>query len=161
MRILFVCLGNVCRSPTAAAATHEALTDIGIAGQVELDSAGLGPWHIGNPPDVRMREAAEAAGLRLQGEARQVDAAELGRWDLIVAMDRANAAELRDMAPSAEVRDRIRLFREFDEDAGGADVPDPYHGGQQGFANVVQICRAAAAGLADEIARRFDAESDR
>lgn len=158
MRVLFVCLGNICRSPTAQAATVEALEDVGIAGLVTLDSAGIGGWHVGNPPDRRMRAAADHAGLRLTGRARQVTATELDEWDLVLAMDRSNLDELRAMAPSAEVRDRIRLFREFDGDADHDDVPDPYYGGAQGFAEVVRICRAAAAGLADEIAHRIDRE---
>jgi protein-tyrosine phosphatase len=161
MRILFVCLGNICRSPTAEAATFEALIDVGIGGQVTLDSAGLGAWHVGHPPDRRMQAAAAEADLLVDGVARQVTAAELGEWDLILAMDRRNLSDLRAMAPSRQVRDRIRLFREFDADADTEDVPDPYYGGPQGFAEVVRICRAAAAGLADEIATRFDAERSR
>lgn len=158
MRVLFVCLGNICRSPTAEAATLEALTDLGIAGQVRLDSAGTGDWHVGNRPDRRMRAAASEAGLRLDGAARQVTAGELVDWDMIVAMDHRNLADLRSIASSDEVRARIMLFREFDPDAHDADVPDPYYSGSDGFAEVVRICRAAAAGLADEIAARFDAE---
>ncbi len=158
MRVLFVCLGNICRSPTAEAATLEALTDLGIAGQVRLDSAGTGDWHVGNRPDRRMLAAASEAGLRLDGAARQVTAGELADWDMIVAMDHRNLADLRSMASSDEVRARIVLFREFDPDAHDADVPDPYYSGSHGFAEVVRICRAAAAGLADEIAARFDAE---
>ncbi len=157
MRVLFVCLGNICRSPTAEAATLEALTDVGLAGRVQLDSAGIGSWHVGNPPDGRMRTAAEAAGLSLDGAARQVTAEELDDWDLILAMDRRNLADLRSLAASDDVRERIRLFREFDDSADGTDVPDPYYGGPAGFAEVVRICRAAAAGLADEIAHRVDA----
>ncbi len=162
MRILFVCLGNICRSPTARAATQEALIDLGIRGEVELDSAGLGSWHLGDGPDRRMREAAEAAGLYLDDRARRVTADELGEWDLILAMDRGNLHRLREMADSDEVRDRIRLFRDFDDASPpGSEVPDPYYGGTEGFAEVVRICRAAALGLADEIALRFDAETSR
>lgn len=161
MRMLFVCLGNICRSPTAEAATREALVDVGIAGQVTLDSAGVGGWHVGNPPDRRMRAAAAEADLHLDGVARQVSAAELGEWDLILAMDRSNLADLRNMASSSQIRDRIRLFREFDADADTDEVPDPYYGGREGFAEVVAICRAAAAGLADEIADRFDSDTER
>ncbi|MBW3603925.1 MAG: low molecular weight phosphotyrosine protein phosphatase [Actinobacteria bacterium] len=160
MRVLFVCLGNICRSPTAEAATFEALEDVGIAGLVTLDSAGIGDWHVGNPPDRRMRAAADDAGLHLTGRARQVTATELADWDLILAMDRSNLDELRAMAPSAEVRDRVRLFREFDGDADHSEVPDPYYGGPHGFVEVVRICRAAAAGLADELAHRVDRELD-
>lgn len=156
MRILFVCLGNICRSPTAHAATLEALADAGVANRVLLDSAGIGGWHVGNPPDRRMRAAADDAGLTLQGYARQVVAGELADWDLIVAMDRDNLADLRAMAPSDAVRGRIRLFRDYDPDADMSEVPDPYYGGPQGFADVVEICRAAAAGLANEVIARLN-----
>jgi len=159
MRVLFVCLGNICRSPTAHAATLEALIDAGVANHVELDSAGLGGWHVGGPPDERMRTAAEADGLTLHGPARQVSAGELADWDLILAMDDDNLAELRKMAPDDAVRDRIRLFRDYDPDAATAGVPDPYYGGSQGFAEVVRICRAAAEGLADDIVAQLDGGS--
>ena len=156
MRILFVCLGNICRSPTAHAATLEALIDAGVASRVELDSAGIGDWHIGRDPDERMREAADADGLTLHGPARQISADELADWDLILAMDHDNVAHLRTMAPDDTVRGRIRLFRDYDPDAPTAEVPDPYYGGSQGFAEVVRICRAAADGLVDDIVARLN-----
>ena len=156
MRVLFVCLGNICRSPTAHAATLEALIDAGVASDVDLDSAGIGAWHVGRPPDARMQAAAEADGMTLRGPARQVTAGELAGWDLILAMDHDNLADLRAMAPDDAVRDRIRLFRDYDPDAGAAEVPDPYYGGSQGFAEVVGICRAAAEGLADDIVARLN-----
>jgi len=156
VRILFVCLGNICRSPTAHAATLEALIDAGVASRVELDSAGIGDWHIGRDPDERMREAADADGLTLHGPARQISADELADWDLILAMDHDNVAHLRTMAPDDTVRGRIRLFRDYDPDAPTAEVPDPYYGGSQGFAEVVRICRAAADGLVDDIVARLD-----
>jgi protein-tyrosine phosphatase len=157
VRILFVCLGNICRSPTAHAATLEALIDAGVANHVELDSAGIGDWHIGRDTDERMRTAADADGLTLHGPARQVTADELAGWDLILAMDHDNLAHLRAMAHDDEVRARIRLFRDYDPDAPTAEVPDPYYGGSQGFSEVVRICRAAAVGLTDEIVARLDA----
>jgi protein-tyrosine phosphatase len=156
MRILFVCLGNICRSPTALAAARESLADAGLDGRVELDSAGLGDWHVGNPPDPRMRTAAADDGLQLTGAARQVQRGELSDWDLVLAMDRSNLRRLRDMAGDDGVRDRIHLFRDFDPDADGDEVPDPYYGGPDGFREVVAICRAAAAGLADHVADRLD-----
>ncbi|HEX6256117.1 MAG TPA: low molecular weight protein-tyrosine-phosphatase [Euzebyales bacterium] len=159
MRVLFVCLGNICRSPTAEAATLEALIDVGIANRVVLDSAGIGDWHVGRPPDRRMRAAASEDGLRLHGSARQVTADELGEWDLILAMDRDNLADLRAMAPDDDVRSRIRLFRDYDADATRPDVPDPYYGGRQGFTEVVRICRAAADGLVDDIVERLDGDT--
>ena len=158
MRVLFVCLGNICRSPTAEAAVAEALAERGVAERVHLDSAGIGNWHLGNPPDARMRAAAADHGLHVDGSARQVRTSELETWDLIVAMDRQNLAELRAMAPSEHVAGRMRLFRDFDPDADHAEVPDPYYGGASGFADVVRICRSAARGLADEIVTRVDAD---
>lgn len=156
MRVLFVCLGNICRSPTAHAATQDALIDAGVANLVELDSAGIGDWHIGRDPDERMRRAAEDDGLLLHGPARQVTADELSGWDLILAMDHDNLADLRAMAPDDDVRGRIRLFRDYDPDAASSAVPDPYYGGAQGFSDVVRICRAAAQGLSDDIVARLD-----
>jgi protein-tyrosine phosphatase len=162
MRILFVCLGTICRSPTARAATMEALIDLGIGNEVELESAGLGAWHLGRGPDRRMREAAERDGLYLDDRARKVTADELEHYDLILAMDRENLHQLQQLAPTDEVRDRIHLFRDFEDGARpGSEVPDPYSGGTEGFTDVVRICRHAAVGLAAEIARRFDAEQPR
>ena len=167
MRVLFVCLGNICRSPTALAATREALVAAGLDDRMELDSAGTGDWHVGNPPDERMRRAGRDVGLEIDGAARQVLAGELERWDLVLAMDRRNLAALRAMAP-ARLHDRIRLFLEFlPDDAarppagaepglGPDEVPDPYYGGAAGFAGVVALCRAAASGLVDELAAALD-----
>jgi len=161
VRVLFVCLGNICRSPTAEAATREALIAAGLDAHVEIDSAGIGAWHIGNPPDHRMRAAGRAAGLQIDGAARQVRDAELDTWDLIIAMDRRNVADLRAMAPPP-VRDRIRLFRSYDPDADADEVPDPYYGAEDGFTDVVGLCRAAAAGLVAELAATLpDAERGR
>ncbi|HSK90921.1 MAG TPA: low molecular weight protein-tyrosine-phosphatase [Euzebyales bacterium] len=154
MRILFVCLGNICRSPTAEAATREALVAAGLDDRVEIDSAGIGDWHVGNPPDPRMRQAAQRVGLDLTGSARQVRPDELGRWDLILAMDHRNRTDLAAMAPDG-VADRIRMFRSFDPSASGEEVPDPYYGGAEGFTTVVELCRAAARGLVDELATRL------
>jgi protein-tyrosine phosphatase len=156
MRVLFVCLGNICRSPTAEAATREALIDAGVANRVVLDSAGTGGWHVGRPPDRRMRVAAAEDGLALRGSARQVTTEELDDWDLILAMDRENLTDLRAMARDDDIRSRIRLFRDYDPDADGTDVPDPYYGGRHGFTEVVRICRAAADGLVDDIVGRLD-----
>ena len=146
MRLLMVCLGNICRSPTAEAAVRAAAEEAGL--DVEVHSAGTGGWHVGAPPDARMRAAAADVGLTLEGAAARVSAADVAAADLVLAMDRSNHDDLVALAP--EHADRIRMFREF-EDPGGdpdaPDVPDPYYGGPDGFAEVVAIVRRSARGL--------------
>lgn len=149
-----VCLGNICRSPTAEAALREALAEAGLDGQVEVDSAGTGAWHIGNPPDERMRVAAAEAGLELTGAARKVTVADFDRFDLILAMDGANETGLLELAPDAAARAKVRRFRDFEARADGPDVPDPYYGGADGFADVVTIARAGARGVVAHIRER-------
>jgi protein-tyrosine phosphatase len=150
MRVLAVCLGNICRSPTVEAAIREAAAARGL--QLEVDSAGTGDWHIGERPDARMRAAAADAGLDLTGRARQVEPADLGTFDLVLAMDRDNLRVLQGFAvPDA----RVALFRDWDPElpAGDpADVPDPYYGGTDGFRTVVAIARRTARALVEELA---------
>lgn len=149
--LLAVCLGNICRSPTAEAALREAARDRGL--QVEVRSAGTGDWHVGRPPDSRMQEAAAALGLTLGGRAEQVDAAALMAADLVLAMDRSNLADLRRLAAAGGLDADIRLFREFDPQANGElDVPDPYYGGPEGFTEVVVMVRRTAGHLIEALA---------
>jgi protein-tyrosine phosphatase len=141
--VLTVCLGNICRSPTAEAALREAAAAAGF--DLEVRSAGTGDWHVGDPPDARMRAAAAEVGLELSGAAAQVDAAALRDADLVLAMDRSNLAALERLALLADIDTPIRLYREFDPEADGAlEVPDPYYGGPDGFAEVVAIARRTA-----------------
>jgi protein-tyrosine phosphatase len=141
--VLTVCLGNICRSPTAEAALREAAGQAGFA--LTVRSAGTGDWHIGSPPDQRMTSAAQQDGLRLSGVGDQVTADHLAEADLVLAMDRSNLADLRDLAARAGVEADIRLYREFDPEAGeDLDVPDPYYGGPDGFAHVVRMVRRTA-----------------
>lgn len=147
MRILTVCLGNICRSPTAEAALRRAITAAGLDDAVTVDSAGTGDWHIGDPPDPRMTAAARKAGLELTGAARLVTIDDFAEFDLILAMDRANLAALRAMAPTVEAQERVRLFRSFEEGADGDEVPDPWGGAPEGFDRVVEISTAAAEGV--------------
>jgi len=138
--VLAVCLGNICRSPTAEAALREAAGELGV--DLDIRSAGTGDWHVGKPPDARMREAASALGLTLSGTADQVDAAALREAHLVLAMDRSNLADLERLARSHGISAQIRLFREFDPHANGdLDVPDPYYGGAEGFTEVVVMVR--------------------
>ena len=128
MRMLFVCLGNICRSPTAEGVMRHLVEEAGVADAFVLDSAGTGGWHVGDPPDPRSREAARRRGIVVAGAARQVSAADFHDFDLILAMDRANLRDLRAAAPPDGTAE-VRLLREYDENSvggGDLDVPDPY-----------------------------------
>jgi protein-tyrosine phosphatase len=149
MRILFVCLGNICRSPTAEAVMRGLVAEAGLDGEVEVESAGTGSWHLGDPPDPRAIAAAAQRGVELAGAARQVDDADFSRFDLLIAMDRSNRDALLRLAPDEEARDRVRLLRDFGDGAG--DVPDPYYGGEDGFAEVLDIVERSCAALLEEI----------
>jgi protein-tyrosine phosphatase len=154
MRILFVCMGNICRSPTAEGVMRSLLAEAGLAGAVELESAGTGGWHAGEAPDARATEAAARRGVTLEGAARQVRATDFRDFDLLLAMDRRNLRELRAMAPDDDARGRVRLLREFDPASAGApdlDVPDPYYGGERGFETVLDQVEAACRGLLREL----------
>jgi protein-tyrosine phosphatase len=152
MRILFVCMGNICRSPTAEGVMRRLLEEAGLTDRVEVESAGTGGWHVGEPPDERATLAARRRGVTLAGAARQVRAADFRDFDLLIAMDRANLRELLAAAPDEEAAERVRLLREFDPaSSGDLDVPDPYFGGDRGFETVLDMVEAACRGLLDEL----------
>jgi protein-tyrosine phosphatase len=154
MRILFVCMGNICRSPTAEGVMRGLLHDAGLEDAVEIESAGTGGWHAGEPPDARATEAAGRRGIVLEGAARQVTRTDFETSDLLVAMDRENLRELLALAPDEEAAEKVRLLREFDPasaDAGDLDVPDPYYGGERGFERVLELVDAACRGLLAEL----------
>ncbi|MGK2938824.1 MAG: low molecular weight protein-tyrosine-phosphatase [Solirubrobacteraceae bacterium] len=156
MRILFVCLGNICRSPTAEGVMRHLAEEAGIADEFVLDSAGMGGWHTGDPPDPRSREAARRRGIVVAGAARQVSAVDFHDFDLILAMDRANLRDLRAVAP-ADGTAELRLLREYDENSvggGDLDVPDPYYGGPGGFDDVLDIVEAGCRGLLADLRDR-------
>jgi protein-tyrosine phosphatase len=150
MRLLFVCMGNICRSPTAEAVMRAVVAREGLDGEVEIDSAGTGAWHVGNPPDRRSTAAAKARGIALAGAARQVTAADFEDYDLLLAADAENVADLRRLAPDARAAEKIVLLRQFDPEAvaaGDLDVPDPYYGGPSGFEDVLDLVESACEGL--------------
>jgi low molecular weight protein-tyrosine phosphatase len=157
VRILFVCLGNICRSPTAevvfrAVASREA-PDIAL----EIDSAGTAAYHVGEPPDRRTRQAAARRGYDLSAlRARVVESGDFDRFDLILAMDRENLRALERLAP-ASTRERLRLFLEFAPGAGVSEVPDPYYGGANGFEDVLDLIEAASRGLVEHLRRQSPA----
>ena len=152
-RILFVCMGNICRSPTAEGVMRGLLREQGLEDAVEVDSAGTGDWHAGAPPDARATAAARSRGVTLEGAARVVARRDFDDFDLILAADRGNLRDLRAVAPEG-ARARIHLLREFDPDSSGApdlDVPDPYYGGPDGFEHVLDLVESACRGLLDAL----------
>jgi protein-tyrosine phosphatase len=146
-------MGNICRSPTAEGVMRGLLREEGLEGAVEVDSAGTGDWHVGNPPDARATAAARARGVTLDGAARQVRRADFDDFDLILAADRRNLRELNALVPP-EARAKVHLLREFDPGSAGApdlDVPDPYYGGDDGFEHVLDLVEEACRGLLAEL----------
>jgi protein-tyrosine phosphatase len=153
MHLLFVCLGNICRSPTAEGVMASLIAERGVGDRITVDSAGTGGWHVGNAPDARATAAAARRGITLTGGARQVDASDFASADLLLAMDAQNLRDLRAIAPSPEAAAKVRLLREFDPASAPADldVPDPYYGDGDGFALVLDQVEAACRGLLDRI----------
>lgn len=149
MRILAVCAGNICRSPAAEAAIQEAADRVGL--DVEVDSAGTGSWHIGNPPHRQSVAAGARVGLDIEGRARKVNSADFGRFDIIVVMDRANLRDVLALAPDLESQAKVRLFRTFDPNTDDEEVPDPYGGPDEGYDRTIEQVRAAAAGLIEAL----------
>jgi protein-tyrosine phosphatase len=153
-RVLFVCLGNICRSPTAEGTMRALVREAGMEQQIELDSAGTGSWHVGGAPDERATAAAAARGIALEGAARQVSAADFDDFNLMIAMDSANLGDLRELAGDDEQRAKVRLLREFEPDGDGSgdlDVPDPYYGPGDGFERVLDMVEASCRGLLAQI----------
>lgn len=155
IRVCFVCLGNICRSPTAEATMRKLVEDEALADTIVLDSAGTGGWHVGEPPDRRAKAAGARRGIDLQGRARQFTARDFSSFDYIVAMDRSNRDDLLALAPDEPSRAKVVLFRDFDPGGSrGADVPDPYYGGADGFERVLEICEASSRGFLEHLRER-------
>lgn len=150
-RILFVCLGNICRSPTAEGVMRALIVERGLQAHVEVDSAGTGGWHVGESPDARATAAARARGVGLSGAARQVRAQDFEQFDLILAMDRANERDLRGLAPDPRSAAKVRLLREFEPEPESLEVPDPYYGGPEGFERVLDLVHASCLGVLDSL----------
>ncbi len=161
MRILFVCMGNICRSPSAEGVFRSLLAARAPQLSVEIDSAGTHDYHVGEPPDRRSIAAACRRGIDLSAlRARTVRAADFDYYDLILAMDEENLRELRRRAPTQR-HDRIRLMMELVPAATVHAVPDPYYGGPQGFEQVLDLLEEAAEGLLVEILSRAEARPTR
>ncbi|MGD9695081.1 MAG: low molecular weight protein-tyrosine-phosphatase [Thermoleophilia bacterium] len=158
MRISFVCLGNICRSPTAEAVMRDLVAREGLADRILVESAGTGAWHLGDPPDGRAQQEAGRRGLAMTSRARQFTARDFDRLDLVLAMDSRNAADLRAIAPTPDAAAKVRMLREFAPGASGdLDVPDPYFGGADGFRDVFDMVQEACRGLLDHLRPRLAA----
>ncbi len=151
-KVLFVCTGNICRSPTAEGVFRAVAKREGMADEVHVESAGTGDYHVGEAPDRRAQTAAKARGYDLDGCARQVRLEDFSTFDYILAMDRDNLRWLLRNCP-ARYQDRVRLFLEFAKDAEVDEVPDPYYGGAAGFERVLDLIEEASEGLLHEIRR--------
>lgn len=151
IKVLFVCLGNICRSPMAEGAFRHAVRAAGLEHRIEIDSAGTHAYHVGEPPDSRAQATAFAAGIDISGlRGRQATVADLRGFDYILAMDAENLANLRRICPE-DATHKVRLFMEFAPHHPDREVPDPYFGGASGFNRVLDMVTEAANGLLADI----------
>jgi protein-tyrosine phosphatase len=147
IRVLFVCLGNICRSPTAEGVFRARVAREGLTHQIATDSAGTHDYHIDEPPDPRSRAAARQRGVDISDlRGRQVMREDFERFDYVLAMDRSNLRHLARLCPKGR-EPRLKLLLEFARDVGMDEVPDPYYGGTDGFEHVLDLAEAAAEGL--------------
>ncbi len=146
--VLFVCLGNICRSPLAEGVFKALVEEEGLADRFRIDSAGTGGWHVGEAPDGRATVVAARNGVTLESRARQLTPEDLREFDVVIAMDQDNLRHIERMAATAGGEARLHLLREFDPRSDdGVEVPDPYYGGPSGFENVFQMVRRSCEGL--------------
>jgi protein-tyrosine phosphatase len=155
VKVLFVCMGNICRSPTAQGVFEQLVETHGLSDLVLVDSAGTHAYHVGEQPDLRAAQAAARRGVDMSRQrARRVREADFDEFDLVLAMDRANFEDLGEVCPAGH-EGKLRLFLEFAPDVAEQEVPDPYYGGPGGFERVLDLIEAAAAGLLADIRQQY------
>lgn len=150
-KLLFVCLGNICRSPAAEGIMNHLIEHAGLSRQITCDSAGTSSYHVGSSPDRRMTAAAHQRGIPLGSRARQFNADDFTAFDLILAMDRDNYVDICALDPDGKYRHKVRLMCDFCTHHSLREVPDPYYGGAEGFNQVIDLLMDACAGLLEEI----------
>ncbi|MDZ7658683.1 low molecular weight protein-tyrosine-phosphatase [Fodinibius sp.] len=149
-KICFVCLGNICRSPTAQGIFQHLINERGLENYFEVDSAGTSAYHVGESANSKSQRTAQKHGITLHSKARQFEASDLDYYDLILAMDNENLENVRKMA-NGNHENKIGRMRDFDPKPGDGEVPDPYYGGPEGFENVFQIVKRSCENLLDEL----------
>jgi protein-tyrosine phosphatase len=150
-KLLFVCLGNICRSPSAENIMNHLIQQEDLSDQIVCDSAGTSSYHIGSPPDRRMTAAASNRGISLKGEARQFHPEDFKKFDLILAMDKENYRDILTLDLKGQYRDKVKLMCDFCRNHPDSEVPDPYYGGTEGFNYVIDLLLDACEGLLGEV----------
>lgn len=156
IKVLFVCLGNICRSPAAENLMNDLICRSGLDAQITCDSAGTAGYHIGSPPDQRMVAAAAHRGLVFTGHARQLEPVDLREFDLILAMDRQNYQSILHLDPDRQYHHKIKMMCEFCRNHNDREVPDPYYGGAEGFDYVIDLLIDGCAGLLQYIRTNYE-----
>ncbi len=149
--VLFVCMGNICRSPAGEGVFRALVEDAGLDDQIRIDSAGTLGYHAGEPADSRMRQSAQNRGYALTSRARQIMAADLDEFDLILTMDEDNYHNVLALADNDAQRDRVKSFCDFCVDHDNRSVPDPYYGGADGFETVLDLLEDGCRGVLAEV----------
>ncbi len=149
--VLFVCLGNICRSPLAEGIFLHLVDQAGLTDRFEVDSAGTGAWHVGERADARAAMVASQHGVELPSRARQITSDDLDHFDYVIAMDRENLGNIERLAATRESGAQIKLLREYDSESSGDEVPDPYYGGASGFENVYEMVHRSCTELLDQL----------
>ncbi|NEP62373.1 MAG: low molecular weight phosphotyrosine protein phosphatase [Symploca sp. SIO2G7] len=155
-KLLFVCLGNICRSPSAENIMNHLIEQAGLSDSIVCDSAGTSSYHIGSPPDRRMAAAAKSRGIILKGQARQFQQSDFEEFDLILAMDRDNYRDILFLDTQGKYQDKVKLMCDFASHHREREVPDPYYGGTEGFNKVIDLLLDACEGLLQNIISNVD-----
>lgn len=152
IRVLFVCLGNICRSPIAQGVFEELVKKEGLEGEISVDSAGTGTWHLGGPPDERARASAKRRGVDISGQkARRISSEDFHSFDYILTMDEENFRKVSSLGPGDA---EVRPFLDYAKGSPETEVPDPYFGGERGFEHVLDLVEEASEGLLEDIRNR-------